>query len=289
MVEIRKGLRYATHDGVELHGDLYLPDGPGPHPVLVGVPGGGWRRGDRSGFRIWGEHLAANSFALFSVDHRKSNDGPIFPQNVQDVLAAVRFIHARAEELSLDRERLGVLGSSAGAHLGALVSLAGHKSLFADGYPDDEGASARPDIKVLVAVYGVYDLVTHWQADLDNNSADNEDFTERFLGKTPYDDQQLYFDASPIRHVAYAANAPKALVIWGTQDREVRPVQSEMFARALKQARFFVRTLPVEGAGHFWFSEDSVEDPRGFNSLVAPRLVRFLRQHLGGAQTHGGG
>jgi acetyl esterase/lipase len=282
-------LTYAVHDGVELKGDLYSPAGPGPYPVLIGVPGGGWRRGDRTGFKIWGEYLSSNGVALFSVDHRKSNDGPIFPQNVQDVLAAAQFICGEAERLSLDPGRLGIMGSSAGAHLAAMTALAGDTPLIAKGYAKDAHAEVRPDFKILIGVYGVYDLFTHWQVDTWRNAAPDEDYTERFLGCTPYHNQQLYFDASPIRHVCYEKNAIKTLLIWGDEDREILPVQSEAMLKALSQARFFVRSLPVKGAGHFWFSEDRIEDPKGFNSFVAPRLLRFLGQHLIGRAGHGGG
>jgi acetyl esterase/lipase len=281
-------LTYATHDGIALKGDLYRPDGPGPHPALVGVPGGGWRRGDRTGFRIWGEHLAANGIALFSVDHRKSNDGPIFPQNIQDIIAAARFVCGEAGRLGLDPQRFGLLGSSAGAHLASMAALAHAKPPFATGYPGDAHAGVAIAPKVLVGVYGTYDLFSHWQADAWRNAADNEDFTERFLGCAPFADQQRYFDASPIRHLSYGTPF-KTLLIWGTEDREVLPAQSEAMLTALTQARAFVRSMPVTGAGHFWFSEDAVEDPRGFNSFVAPRLLRFLRAHLVGAAAHAGG
>jgi len=281
-------LTYAVHDGVELKGDLYMPNGAGPHPILLGVPGGGWRRGDKSGFRIWGEYLAAHSIAFFSVDHRKSNAGPIFPQNVQDILAAARFICGEAAALNLDADRFGLLGSSAGAHLAAMTALAGAKPIFSDGYGDDQHAKVAPAPKVLVGVYGVYDLFTHWQADAWRNAADNEDFTERFLGGSPYADQHRYFDASPIRHVEYGVPF-KTLLIWGDEDPEVLPAQSRAMLTALTQARAFVRAMPVPGAGHFWFSEDAIDDARGFNSFVAPRLLRFLKTHLVGASAHGGG
>lgn len=281
------GLTYAVHDGVELKGDLYLPKGEGPHPVLVGIPGGGWRRGDRSGFRIWGEHLSDQGFAFFSIDHRRSAQGKMFPQNVQDVLAAVRFVARQAADYGLDPDAIGILGSSAGAHLGSMVALAGDKPMFAEAHPD-EGAAAPP-IKALVAVYGPYDLYTHWQNDLRKNALPGEDYTERMLGCTPYDDPQIYVDASPLRQIRYVASALKTLIIWGTEDTEILPSQSQMFVDALRQARFFVRTLPVVGAGHFWFSEDAIEDPNGYNAALAPRIVRFLRQHLTQARLHGGG
>ena len=57
-IELRPGLTYATHDGVALLGDLYLPKGAGPFPVLVALHGGGWVQGARNAFQHWGPYLA---------------------------------------------------------------------------------------------------------------------------------------------------------------------------------------------------------------------------------------
>lgn len=264
-------LTFAVADGSELKGDLYLPDGDGPHPVLVAAPGGAWLRGDKKQLRHWGHHLAAQGFAVFAIDYRRATAGKVFPKNVQDVMAAARFVRDEAAALSLDPARIGLLGASAGAHLTSLAALAQGES-WLEGPP--------VPFKTLVAVYGVYDLVTHWQADLDKNPEPGQDHTVRMLGSTPYDDQKLYFDASPIRHVAYTNNALKTLVIWGADDADVSPRQSEMFVRALRQARFFVRTIAVPGAGHFWFSEEPIDAPSSATGKVAPGIVAFLKQHL---------
>src|SRR6516162_1509427 len=51
-IETRGGVAYATHDGVSLLGDLYLPAGAGPFPALVAAHGGGWQAGARSAFQF---------------------------------------------------------------------------------------------------------------------------------------------------------------------------------------------------------------------------------------------
>ncbi len=271
MTSIRPDLTFADQDGVALKGDLYLPAGAGPHPVVVAVPGGAWLRGDKKQLGHWGRHLAQAGFAVFAIDYRRATTGKVFPQNAQDVLTAARFVKDSASDLGVDPDRIGLLGASAGAHLAALTALAKDA-------PWQAGAPVA--FKTLVAVYGVYDLFAHWKADLDKNPAPGQDHTVRMLGASPYDDQQLYFDASPIRHVSYARNALKTLLIWGADDRDVAPVQSESFAQALRQARFFVRTLPLPGAGHFWFSEEPIDSPHSSTGKVAPALVAFLKQHL---------
>jgi dipeptidyl aminopeptidase/acylaminoacyl peptidase len=49
-IETRAGVAYASHDGVSLLGDLYLPAGAGEFPALVAVHGGGRQGGARSTF-----------------------------------------------------------------------------------------------------------------------------------------------------------------------------------------------------------------------------------------------
>ncbi len=286
-VERRAGIVYARHDGVELSGDLYLPAGAGPHPILLAVPGGAWRGGRRAGLRHWGEYLARHGHAVFSIDYRQAIEAPSFPQAAQDVLAAAQFLSGEGARHGLDPDRLSLLGASAGAHLGALTALAGDLAPFFGAYPTDPHAAVRPRFRALIAAYGIYDLFAHWQETRQSNAAPGEDVTERFLGCDPYDDPERYTLASPLRHVAYRHNALKVLLVWGTHDVAVSPRQTESFRLALEQARFFVRACPVVGAGHFWFSEDPPDDPLGFTAAVGPRILRFLERVGGGPRPPG--
>ena len=123
-IETRNGVSYATHDGVSLLGDLYLPAGAGPFPALVGVHGGGWQAGARNAFQFWGPYLAARGYGLFAISYRLAKKGQkMFPQAVNDVLAAVQFVRGSAGELKIDPERIGLFGASAGGHLASLAAL----------------------------------------------------------------------------------------------------------------------------------------------------------------------
>src|SRR5216684_5433990 len=146
-VDIRPGLTYATHDGVALLGDLYLPKGAGPFPVLVALHGGGWVQGVRSAFQYWGPYLAGRGYALFAISYRLAKPGQkTFPHAVQDVLAAVQFVRGSAKDFNIAPDRIGVFGHSAGGNLGALAALAG--SRFGNGYPQDQQAKVSTDVKV---------------------------------------------------------------------------------------------------------------------------------------------
>jgi acetyl esterase/lipase len=274
----REGVTYWEQGGTKLQGDLYLPTGNGLFPILIGVPGGGWRRCVRASLREWGCYLASHGYGMFVIDYRlATSDRKAFPEAVQDVLAAVRFIRGSGTELSIDPSRIGLLGASAGAHLAALAAL-GDVEAFG-GRHDNVLAAGAPHVKALVAVCGIYDLFRHWQDDLGRTPDPQWNIARNLIGADPYENQRAYFEASPLRHLSYGKNHIPVLVSWSTSDDVVDPAQSESFVRALQQARFMVRTHRVLGASHFWFGE-SLQDASSPTASFAPRLVEFLNLSL---------
>jgi acetyl esterase/lipase len=249
--------------GADLIGDLHLPEGPGPHPVLIGVPGGAWKRGHRRDLVRWGAYLARHGIGLFAIDYTRATAGKAFPQALHDVLAAQAFLHAEAGKLGLDEARIGILGASAGGHLAALSALTGE----------------RP-FRCLAGIYGVYDLVSHWQECLGNALPPGGSPTEYFLGAAPFHDQALYFSASPLRQITYDRNKLPVFLAWGDKDEAVWPSQSENFYNALRQAQYPVHRWVVPGAGHFWFSAEDPEAAGSFAAHLAPALLRFLKREL---------
>jgi len=245
--------------GAGLRGDLYLPKAAGKHASLVAVQGGGWQVGDKDFYQHWGPYLAQRGYVVFAINYRLMRDGTkMYPEAVQDVRAAVRFLH---EKEPIDPQRIGLIGDSAGAHLAALVALAG---------------DAR--VKAFVGVYGVYDLAAQWEQDLIRRPLDN--ITQKFLGASLVQNRKLYFEASPLSYATLDRNQTACLLACGTEDDIVdRRTQTDAFMRALKQAGFYVRPAILPGAPHFWMA-DPLDEPGSFAGMLAPQLTRFLRQRL---------
>jgi acetyl esterase/lipase len=233
----------------------------------------------RSSFRYFAPYLAGRGYAAFAISYRLAKKGhPTFPEAVQDVLAAVQFVRGSAGEFGLDPDRIGLMGNSAGAHLAALAALAGDEPMFAGGYPQDAHAAVDTRVKVLVGVYGVYDMVESWQHFRMKAAPDNN--LETFLGAAPTQDRRLYFDASPLSYVTTAKNQLAVFLSAGTEDDIVnRQAQTDAFLLALKQCGFFVRTCIVQGAGHYWMN-DPIDERGSHAAFVVPRLVRFLEERL---------
>jgi acetyl esterase/lipase len=278
-IETRPGVAYATHDGVALLGDLYVPAGAGPFPALIATHGGGWQAGARTAFQFWGPYLAARGYVLFAVSYRLAKKGQrMFPQAVHDVLAAVQFVRGSAREIKVDPERIGLFGASAGAHLAALAALGAGSEIFKNAYPNDAHAAVSTKVKALIGVYGVYDLVEMWQRYQLQSPRENN--IENFMGCAPMDDPRRYFDASPINCATFANNHIGVFLSVGTEDDLVnRRAQTDAFLLRLKQANFFVRPCIVQGAPHYWLS-DPIEEGGSYSGFMAPRLIRFLQERL---------
>jgi len=276
-VVVRDDIVFAEHDGTKLLGDLYLPKGLDKAPVLIAVHGGGWQIGDRKFYANWGAYLAKNGYAVFAIEYRLMKPGvKTWPGAVYDAKAAVQYVRAQASELGVDPARIGLIGDSAGAHLGALVALAGEEPLFSTEYRGDPHAAVSAKVKTVIGFYGVYDMIAQWEHDQISRPRDN--ISEKFLGASPMVNRKVFFDASPMSYATVDKNATRFLLIHGTNDDIVDPAtQSERFLLELKQAGFFARNIVVPGAGHFW-SVDPVDE--GFGAYAGPKVLRFLEGAL---------
>jgi acetyl esterase/lipase len=273
-VAIKPDIPFAEHDGVKLLGDLYLPKGLNRAPVLVAAHGGGWQLGDRKFYRHLGSYLAKHGYSVFAIEYRLMKPGLKTWPGVGDCKAAVQFVRAKASDLGLDPERVGMIGDSAGAHLSALVALAGDEPQFSDQYPNDPYAVVPAAVKAVIGFYGVYDTVAQWEHDQITQPRDS--VTEKLLGGPPMVIRKTFFEASPLSYATVDKNSTRFLLIYGREDDVVDPAtQSEKFLTALKQAGFFARTIVVPGAGHFW-SVDPVEEHDSFGAYAGPRVLRFL-------------
>ena len=241
--QLRRAVTYCAPPGfrpVEL--DVYTPAG-GPAPLVVFLHGGGWRLGTRTVFcptwRDWQptpfHRLVAAGFAVASIDYRLSGEA-LFPAQLDDARAAVRWLRLRAGELGVDADRVVAWGESAGGHLAALLGLT------------DPGPIAG-----VVDWYGPADLATMAAQALPTSiaRADAPDSREaQLIGASPAQSPDLARRASPVAHVH--AGAPPFHLAHGDADRFVPPAQSRQLADTLRTAGVPVALTEVPGADHMW-------------------------------------
>ena len=110
--------------------DLYLPREASvdrKRPLIVWVHGGAWLAGSKD--RCPAVPFADQGYAVASINYRLSQHA-IFPAQIEDCKAAIRWLRVNAGKYGYDPNRLGVWGASAGGHLGALLGTAGDVQEF---------------------------------------------------------------------------------------------------------------------------------------------------------------
>jgi acetyl esterase/lipase len=245
-------LEFATVEGYRpLQLDLYLPAPSGkPSPVIVYFHGGGWAVGTRRrfgrAFKGWSPtplaRLAAAGFAVLTVDYRLTGEA-VFPAQLDDAKAAIRWARTNAAELNIDPQRIVAWGESAGGHLALLAGLTG-------------SAEAGDDVCAVIAWYAPTTL----SADADPGSpeaaligpdaSDGQGSSPSTRPPTSDDRGARARAASPISHVH--AGAPPVHIHHGTADTLVGFQQSVDLVAALNAAGVPVEFIAVEGSEHFW-------------------------------------
>lgn len=258
--------------------DLYLPDeGEGPFPLVVHIHGGGFAIGDKRD-----SHMNAYlggvklGFAVASVEYRLSGEA-IFPAAVLDVREAIRFLRENAEKFSVDPERIGLIGGSAGSNLCAMLAMNVENGLF-PGEDLKEIRKSQPYVKTAVCQFGPMNFASMEEQARENGiSATHENAADMpesaYLG-VPIDEapEDLVAQANPATY-ASPAMCP-ILVQHGTRDHLVPFAQSEEFVAAVtaRAGEEKVTYIPLQGADH----EDRMFTDEPNMSLV----WQYLRDHL---------
>lgn len=219
----------------EQFGELRLPSGPGPHPVVVLIHGGCWRAEyDITHMAPLATAVAADGWAVWAIEYRRvGSPGGSWPGTFQDAGAAIDHLRTLAKTHPLDLSRIVSVGHSAGGQL-ALWSAA--RGVL----PKDSSiASADPLLPHgVVALAGITDLTTYASPNGCGSAV------VPLLGGDARMMGERYAQASPVTTVP---TVPLQLII-GTADTIVPRTQADALARVVG-ARATVRV--VEGAGHF--------------------------------------
>ena len=220
-------------------GELTLPAGAGPHPVLVAVHGGFWSAAyDLAHLRGFCAALAADGWAVWSVEYRRVGmDGGGWPNTLLDVGLAADHVRTLAPAHDLDLGRVTAVGHSAGGHLA--LWLAGRGRIPA-GHP-----LHRPDplpLKGAVSLAGVCDLRRGHERNLGNGAVG------RLLGGGPGEVPERYAGASPSDLLPLGT--PQVLV-HGADDGLVPIDQSREYRAAAAAKGDAVELVELPGVGHF--------------------------------------
>lgn len=233
-----------------------------PAPLIVFIHGGGWLKGTkRPGVAPL---VVPHGYACASINYRLTDEA-IFPAQIYDCKAAIRFLRAHAGEYNIDPDHIGVWGISAGGHLAALLGTTnGDKALEGD----EGNLATSSDVQAVADWCGPTDLVSAVkQAKPDNLAklSSPDGVLARLLGGLPDQHPDLAKQASPVDHVSKKmAGGPPFFILHGDADNVVPFEQSEELYEKLRGVGAPVEMQAVNDAGHDLSSKEGFELTRTF-------------------------
>ncbi len=265
-VKIYRDIAYINGGHKRQKLDLYLPKSEKKQPLIIYVHGGAFLEGSKE-FNVPFGYLR-DGYAVASINYRLSQHA-IFPAQIEDCKAAVRWLRANADKYNIDPNNFGAWGESAGGHLVAMLGTTGDVNDF--DIEENKGVSSR--VQAVVDYFGPTDFLQMDERKPDggmvHNAVDSPE--SKLIGGPIQENKEKVARANPITYVS-EGDAP-FLIIHGDSDPLVPCHQSELLEAALKKADVPVEFYIVKRAGHGGFKDPNV-----------PKLTKeFLDRHLKGA------
>ncbi len=254
--------QYFTWPESRLQMDIFLPDVKGKVPAVIFVPGGWWLTAPKvAGIQICYQ-LAQAGFVAASIEYRHIGTAN-YIDSIGDVKAAVRYLRAHADDFNIDKNKIAVMGMSAGGYLAAMVGVTSSIDKFNFG----DNLQERVDVQAVVDIFGPTDLT---------KTADDFPEETQKMYYSPAAPPALFVNGVPcykgsrignLREMPVTAresnpityinkNTPPFLIMHGNADTTVSPSQSKLLYDALisqgRDADYYILNGGEHNAAHFY-------------------------------------
>lgn len=214
---------------------VFIPKEKKPNGMAIVIcPGGGYAhlsiKKEGTDIATWLNTFGVTAFVL---KYRLPSDSIMQQKSIaplQDAQEAIRYIRRNADQWQLQKDKIGIMGFSAGGHLAATLSTQYNKQVY-----QNDTISARPDFSILIyPVISMEDELTH------PGSKTN------LLGNLP--NSELVNDFSISKKVD--KNTPPTFIVHATDDKSVSVTNSLLYYDALKTQNIQVALHLFEKGGH---------------------------------------
>ncbi len=254
------GERIAYGSGVLQFGELQLPTGEGPYPLVIFVHGGCWLAAyDLRHTRSLAQSLASNGYAVWNLEYRRvGDDGGGWPGTFTDVAAGADYVRQLATRYPIDLSRVLTMGHSAGGQLA--LWLAGRHNISSA----SEVFTAEP-----LAISGVLALAPAAELRLLYEQGQCDNAAARLMGGSPSSLPARYAAASP------ADLAPLGVpieIVLGQHDRTWTPIGRAYVQAARAAGEQQIKVTDALASGHF----EMINPATNTWELVLAALARLL-------------
>jgi acetyl esterase/lipase len=252
---------YTSASGFPQRLDLFQPylSRLAKRPGIVFVHGGGWSGGDKSAYTALARHYAGLGYVCASINYRLA-PAHVWPAQLDDTQAAVRWMRKNSRSLGLDPARIGAVGASAGGHL---VLFLGETDTLNDFDPLLSGYSSR--VRAVADYFGPTDFMSpsEWAPNI-------WVLIQNLIGQMWFPGSPAYQAASPL-YLVTPDDAP-TVVFHGTADATVPVGQSQRIVAAMQASQVPVTYYQFAGQGHGFNAAT--------NNFTINVMTAFFAQHL---------
>jgi acetyl esterase/lipase len=264
---VSKNVPYVDNGHERQKLDLFMPPGASSAcPLLVWVHGGAWKGGSKENCPAVG--MVAQGWVVASLNYRFSQHA-IFPAQIEDCKAAVRFLRANADKYKIDKGRVAAWGASAGGHLVAMLGTTGQTKEFDVGAHLDQSSA----VSCVINWFGPADFL-RWKDGTIIKPSKNDDVVAKLFGGPVMEHQDLAKKASPLYFVD--KNSAPMLLMHGDKDSLVPVQQSRDLYAALEKAG-------VESKLQIYPNTDH-GGPVFTDEAARKLMVEFVEKHAGKAK-----
>lgn len=268
-------LNYANDNHIYHNLDIRLPNVDKPkYKAIIVIYGSAWFANNmkQMGFQAIGQPLLDSGFAVISINHRSSGDA-MYPAQINDVKAAIRFIRANADTYNIDASFIGITGFSSGGHLASLAGTTNGVKTFTVG---EKTVDIEGDLGNYTHVSSNVDAVVDWFGPIDFTRMEdctttkNDKSPEAALIKgNPADNLDMLALINPMTFLD--EKDPRFLVIHGEADNVVPHCQSVFFSEMIKEKGLLSEFISVPEGQHgpVTFNEDTFKKMTDFFLMEA--------------------
>ncbi|SDS65913.1 pectinesterase family protein [Gramella sp. MAR_2010_147] len=188
-INAQENLVYKTIEERELKADIYIPNNgeSREYPAVLMIHGGGWLTGSKENQRVMAQHLAMNGYTAVTAAYRLGTEAE-YPAGVLDLKDAIKWIRENAKEFKIDKNKIAVLGASAGAQLATLLGVTPDSEIY-----DTGNNEISDEVQAIINVDGIVSFI--------HPEAEEGWMAATWFGGSKAEKLESWKEASPLEYV----------------------------------------------------------------------------------------
>lgn len=245
---LKKDVAYKKLSNRKLFLDVFSKnDNKKNKPAVILIHGGGWKSGDKSLEKFSANFLANRGYVAIPIEYRLSPEAK-YPAALDDIISSIDFVINKSNELNIDKNKIALMGESAGAHLASLVGLK---------YNQIKG---KRIIKAVINIDGVMDMTASSESGKDT-IPEKPSAGKQWLGYSFSEKPELWNEVSPKNFID--ENSPAFLFINSAVQR-FHAGRDETI-QLLKKYDIYFEVHTINNTPHtFWFFHPWIDEALNF-------------------------